>query len=493
MLLPIYHSPRARCTTERHKSEDSANHKNRTLSDTWADTKQCFPGDACCGGPGDNLHGAFRQLYLLKKANRHLKVLLSVGGWTYSANFSGPASLTDVGRSKFASTAVSLVKNLGLDGLDIDWEFPQNETEAANMVLLLKSTRDALDAYGNSLSPPYHLQLTVACPAGRSNYQTLHLAEMDPYIDFWFLMAYNYVVDGSSVAGNQANLFPSTKDPASTPINTKDVISDYIASGATTAKIVLGMPLFGQSFAATEGLGKPYIGVGSGTWEAGIYDFKTLPLAGAKENTDPNTGSCYSYDATSREFISYDNVPVAKQKAAFIQQMKLGGAVWWESSADKVGSESLIQNVAEILGGSDGSGLECSQNQLSYPDSSYENLRAGIPGDECISVAARSSAVVEDSTSVPTASGTSVVSSHVVETQSMASAVVTSSNSLTASSGPQTHSPVSAMTTDSSAVSVGSALSDTKSGVVAGESSNVPTAGEIDRPSCVLANPRGLC
>lgn len=350
------------------------------MSDSWADTEIRFDGDSW-GEAGTNLYGCLKQLYLLKKQNRHLKVLLSIGGWTYSSNFATAASTASY-RTNFASSTVSLVKNFGLDGIDVDWEYPADDTQATNFVLLLQAVREALDAYGKSLDPPYHFTLTVACPAGPTNYQRLHLAEMDQYLDFWNLMAYDYAGSWNTVTGNQANLFSPTNCSTCTTFDTETGIKYYISKGIAPSKITLGMPLYGRSFKDTEGLGMPFIGVGRGDWEPGVYDLKNLPPTGVAEFYDNITGSSYSFDPTTRELVSYDNVAVAEQKAAWIKSTGLGGAMWWESSGDGPGNLSSIQTVVRILGDGDDSALDSIPNELSYPNTTFDNLRSGMQGHE---------------------------------------------------------------------------------------------------------------
>ncbi|KAK1973194.1 endochitinase 42, partial [Colletotrichum cereale] len=135
------------------------------------------------------------------------------------------------------------MKDWGFDGIDIDWEFPQNTVEAAHYVLLLQAVRHHLDAYAAEHAPSYHFRLSVASSAGSEKYKRLDLTNVSDIVDCLYLMGYDYSGSWSAITGHQANLYPSTSVAESTPFSTDDAISDYLAAGVPSYKIILGMPL----------------------------------------------------------------------------------------------------------------------------------------------------------------------------------------------------------------------------------------------------------
>ncbi|KDQ10638.1 carbohydrate-binding module family 5 protein [Botryobasidium botryosum FD-172 SS1] len=338
-----------------------------TLTDTFSDQEKHYDGDSWSES-GSNVYGNFKQLYLLKKANRNLKVLLSIGGWTYSQaghfNF-----VTNAGaRTTFVNSAITLMEDNGLDGIDIDFEYP-TAAQASAFTALLSELRTALDSHAAKKGETNPYQISAAVSAGPKNYQVLDIAGMDKSLTNWNLMAYDYAGSWDTVADDQANLYPGT----TTGFDTDTAVKYYLTHGATASKLNLGLPLYGRAFENTTGIEKPFNGVGPGTWEAGVYDYKVLPLPGASVSENSTLGASYSYDAGKKKLVSYDTPNIIAQKVAYANSKGLGGTFFWELSGDKTDGDSLVGKAQSTL-----DGLDTTQNHLSYPFSKYDNIKNGM-------------------------------------------------------------------------------------------------------------------
>ncbi|KAG9055443.1 Endochitinase 1 [Serendipita sp. 407] len=368
------------------------------MSDLWADQDIHYPGDSW-EDVGKNLYGCLKQINLLKKQHRqassvinhlsiltftpmeirHLKLLLSIGGWTYSPNFH-PVVVNPALRANFVSSAIKILEDYGFDGLDIDYEYPSNHEQAQGYVDLLRELRHALDAHAHAQGVHYKYPLTIAAPCGSSNYEKLLAREMDKYLTFWNLM-YDYAGSWDTVANHQANVHGP-------PINTTMAVDWYKAQGIHPSKLIIGMPLYGRSFMNTDGPGCPFNDVGQGSWERGSYDYRALPLPGATVHHDEHAMASYSYDPQTREMISYDTETVVAWKSRWIVHHGLGGAMFWELSGDKgtprEGMEgghgkdeqpggNLISIARHELGK-----LDTTPNNLVYKGSCFDNLRNGL-------------------------------------------------------------------------------------------------------------------
>ncbi|KAH7120109.1 chitinase [Dactylonectria estremocensis] len=294
--------------------------------DTYADLEKHYPADSW-DEEVINAYGCVKQLYLLKKQHHTLKVILSIGGWTWSTNFPSAAA-TSESRGRFAKSAVKTIGGWGFDGVDVDWESPTDETDASNFVLLLRAVRDELDTYAQQHAPGYHFILSIASPAGPIHYKKLDLKSLSDIVDSFNLIAYDYSGPWDTVSGHQSNLFPSD----SSAFSTTAVVQDYVAAGNT------------------DGIGNPFDGVVSGSWENGVCDYKALPRQGAIEKIDSELVASYSYDPSSRELISYDTPEVVKAKVSWLKEAGLASSKFWEASGDGTGDKSLQAECHIIKG-----------------------------------------------------------------------------------------------------------------------------------------------
>ncbi|KAJ3012136.1 hypothetical protein NUW54_g1959 [Trametes sanguinea] len=179
-----------------------------SLTDSWADEQKHYPGDSW-NDVGNNLYGNLKQLYLLKLQNRNLKVVLSIGGWTYSqyGHFSFVTDATK--RATFVTSAVSLIENYGFDGIDIDFEYPSSTAQASGFASLLTSLRTAFDNLQAQKGDSTPYELSAAVPAGSDNYQWLNVPVMDKALTHWNLMAYDYAGSWLTFADNQGSVLTS--------------------------------------------------------------------------------------------------------------------------------------------------------------------------------------------------------------------------------------------------------------------------------------------
>jgi GH18 family chitinase len=312
--------------------------------------------------------GNFNQLAELKAKAPHMKVIIAVGGWTLSDNFSTVCS-TPAGREAFASSLVNFLTTYRMfDGIDFDWEYPGGGGEAgnsaspsdgANYASLLQLVRQKFDALGAQVGRRY--EISVAAPAGIDKIATFNLAGLAPSVDHFNLMSYDFHGTWETTTGHQSAF---TGDAAGYDIQT--AVKAYLAAGVPAAKVILGAPLYTRAWSGVaDGGDGGYLekssGAAAGTFEKGVYDYKDLVAqmqvsAGAwKLYWDDTAQAAYVYDGADATFSSFETRASIAQKSDWAERLGLGGMMFWDITGDALGtSESLVDAAYEswVLGDS---------------------------------------------------------------------------------------------------------------------------------------------
>ncbi|MBX0288926.1 carbohydrate-binding protein [Hymenobacter sp. HSC-4F20] len=217
-----------------------------------------------------------------------VKVLISVGGW----NNGDDSAFETIGgnatyRNTFVANLVSFANQYNLDGVDIDWEYPDAGASATNYAALMQQLSTEMHNRGKLLTA------AVVATGGAGV-----LNSVFGYVDFLNLMAYD------------ANNFDhSTYDYAVQSINY------WKGRGLPASKTVLGVPFYGRP-----------------SWES----YAQLLARGASPNADVFNG------------VGYNGIPTIKSKTnlAFDQA---SGIMIWELSQDATGANSLLTAINQVV------------------------------------------------------------------------------------------------------------------------------------------------
>ncbi len=345
--------------------------------DAEADYSRPMSAAQSVDGVGDTgwetLRGNFNQLKKLKVKNPNLKVLISLGGWTYSKYFSDVAA-TPASRQKFVASCIDTylkgnIKAYGgaggpgtaagiFDGIDIDWEWPGSPdghpgnhwsaNDKTNLTALLAEFRTQMDAYGATTGKRYELQaFTPADPAKVSG--GWEIPKIFDYLDVANVQGYDFHGSGSDNSwepnrtGHQGNLYADADDPYNFKFSVESAINAYTNAGANPRKLTLGLAFYGRGWQGVADGGKKgewqsATGAAPGQFpeEAGTRGYANLlasvPNCTVQHDTAAVATACYT--GNGGQWWTFDDAWSIQQKVAWLKTRGLLGVMAWEMSGD---------------------------------------------------------------------------------------------------------------------------------------------------------------
>lgn len=177
--------------------------------------------------------GGYKKLTKFKETNKHLKVLLALGGWNEgSQNYSELAGHPDR-RAKFVKKSLEFIQRFNFDGLDLDWEYPTQRggqpQDKETFLLLVKELSAEFKKLNLYLSSAFGAPKNIIDAA----YDIKRLA---PYLDSMHIMCYDYFGAWDKKVGFNAPL-ENEND-----LNVKFSVEYLMKAGAPANKLVMGLP-----------------------------------------------------------------------------------------------------------------------------------------------------------------------------------------------------------------------------------------------------------
>jgi chitinase len=311
-------------------------------------------GRIVAGYPSDEQN--FAYLNALKRENPSMKVLVSVGGWLWSGQFSDMA-LTPASRQLFLKSVMEFLGRSHLDGLDIDWEYPGSvgagnrfrPEDKQNYTLLLKELRTAFNQ--ETKRTHKRLYLTIAAGASDEFVGNTEMAAVAKYVDTVNLMTYDFTEAGiDPLTGHNSPLYANPADARHA--SSDAAVKAFERAGVPAAKILLGVPFYarmwGEAGPANHGLLQPGKALPKDSPWPGLRPEELLNR-GFVRYWDAAASAPYLYNEQAHVFVSYDDSESLTVKGHYVRTHKLGGMMFWEYFNDPSGK--LLDAVSASLRG----------------------------------------------------------------------------------------------------------------------------------------------
>ena len=280
-----------------------------------------------------------QQIVKLKEKNPKLKVLLSVGGWG-RGGFTPMAADAD-NRKAFAEACRRFCDQYGLDGIDIDWEFPGDNSsgekaaanEKQNYTLLMRDLREALGS---------DLLLTMASSSDPSRYDFRSCMQ---YMDFVNVMTY----DMSGPPNHHSALYRGGTVGKGYLV-AHESITRHLSAGIPADQLVMGLAFYGNSGRGEQiSLQEIQNKIASGSYRDNWDDVAKVPYL--------TKDGAFAY--------GYDNARSLTIKCQYIIEHNLAGGMYWEyANDDNMGTERHTVYDC-LIGNASQSGIE--QPEASAP------------------------------------------------------------------------------------------------------------------------------